>query len=215
MTDAAAKHRSIRQGPRLRRRGFDGKAEEGAARFLLASLSQEKQGPPRRLGPERQPPAFGQAETGRIAAHLQNDDSKGGTAKRGFRHPERVFQLARRRLQKGRRLQPEIPDADGIGQARLHRGDRIADPQDRRRSRIRTRSLRMKLRGKRQDKAARRRRIAQAERADFRQGIERDTALHRPIEILDPGRKQWLGSIYRRRRLLLRKRFTRRRGQCR
>lgn len=225
MTDAAAKHRSVRQGPRLRRRGFDGKAEEGAACFLLASLSQQKQGPPRRLGPQRQPPAFGQAETGGIAAYFQNDDGKGSTAKRRLRDPERILQLAGRRLQKSLRLQPEIADADGIGQANLHRRDRIADPQNRRLGRDRVQSLRMQPRGKRQGKTARHTGIAEAERTDFRQRIERQTPLQRRIELVDTDRKERLFTRrldrqgFRNTRHLPRRlvcqRFMRRSRQCR
>ena len=214
MTDAAAKHRSVRQGPRLRRRGFDREAEDGAACLLLASLPQQKQGPLRRLGPQRQPPAFGQPEAGGIAAHLQDDDRKGGAAERCFRQPERIFQLAWRSLQECRRLQSEISDTDGIGQARLHRGDRIADPQNRGYGSS-AYSLRMKPRGKSKGKAAGRPRIAQAQRADLGQTIKGNTALHRRIEVVDAGRKQWLGNTCRTGPRLLRQRFARRRGQRR
>jgi len=215
MTDAAAKHRSVRQGPRQRRRGFDGKAEEGATRFLLASLSQQKQGPPRRLGPESQPPALSQPEAGGIAAHFQDDHRKGRAGKRRFRQPERFLQLARRCLQEGRRLQSEITDTDGIGQARLHRGDRIADPENRGYGRICAGGLRMEPRGKSKGKAAGRPGIPQAERADFRQRIQRHTALHRGIEVADPGRKQWLGNTRRTGLWLLRQHLMRRRSQSR
>ncbi|WP_205622007.1 hypothetical protein, partial [Rhizobium sp. Pop5] len=81
------------------------------ARLFLAGLPDKKErtaGSPR---PEIEPAAFRQTEMRRIAPHFEDDGREGSAFHRGLGKPEGFAQLARRRMKKSFRVQPEIPEA--------------------------------------------------------------------------------------------------------
>ncbi|PZM09744.1 hypothetical protein CPY51_26100 [Rhizobium tubonense] len=187
VADAAAKHRSIRQKPRCSRRGFDRQAKERAARLLLSSMSQQKQRPPRRLGPQAEPPTFRQPETCRIAAHLQNDDRKDPTCQCRLSQPQRLLKFSGGCMQETLRLQTEIPEADRIGQTRFHRRHRIADPKH---YGATSRYILIPLsepRGESKSKPRSGTSIAKRQRTDLSQRISRNTAFERLIKCRNAG----------------------------
>ncbi len=91
MADAAAKHRTIGKRTFAGRCRLDLEPEEGAARLLLARLTQDEKRHAARPGPHMQTPALAQGETGRVAADFQNDHGEDRYRKRRFCDPQPSF----------------------------------------------------------------------------------------------------------------------------
>lgn len=103
---------------------------EGRTACLLCSrLADKEERTAGSMRPETEPAAFGQAEMGGIAPHFEDDGREGSAFHRHLRQPERLVQLARRRMEKPLRAQPEIPKPGCIGTTGLQRADGIANPE--------------------------------------------------------------------------------------
>ncbi|MBC7312588.1 MAG: hypothetical protein H5U11_08850 [Rhizobium sp.] len=129
MSDAAAKHRSIREKPRCRRRGFDKQAKGSAARFLFPALADKKQKTTGAFGLQAETPALRQPEAARIATDLEHHRRKSPARERRIGKPERVLETARYGMEKFAGPQAVIGKPWGIGQAGFTRDETIADPQ--------------------------------------------------------------------------------------
>lgn len=129
MADAAAKHRSIREKPRCRRRGFDKQAKGSAARLLFPALADKKQKTAGAFGLQAETPALRQPEAARIATDLEHHRRKSPARERRIGKPERVLQTARYGMEKFARPQAVIGKPWRIGQAGFTRDETIADPQ--------------------------------------------------------------------------------------
>ena len=169
-------------------------AESSAARFLLSCLTDEKERTVHRACPEIEPAAFGQTEMQGIAAHFENDGREGSTFDGCFRQPERVFQLARRGMEKSFRLQPEILQPRRIGTTRLQRADSIADPEQRQQpAGILLLLLQPRRNGHRQSTC--RPCITGTRGAEFGNRIELKTAFQSVIERFHTERQAWQNTL--------------------
>ena len=107
IADRSGKGRPVGQCPPKRRRSRDLETQQPTACLLLARLSQKKERQPGIARPQMQTAALGQPEFDRIAPHFQNDSSKSVNGKGSFRHPQRLFELARRGINEVLRQHPE------------------------------------------------------------------------------------------------------------
>lgn len=119
------------QKARAGRGGLGEKPAGGTACLFLTAFAQQEKGLARGLGLQAETAAFRQTEMGRIAPNLENNGAEGAAFHRGLGQPERIVELARRRMKKAVPCKAEMNEADGMGQARFHRSHRIADPQNR------------------------------------------------------------------------------------
>jgi hypothetical protein len=162
---------------------------EGRTACLLRSgLTDKKERTAGSMRPETEPAALGQAEMGGIASHFEDDGREGSAFHRHLRQPERLVQLARRRMEKPLRAQPEIPKPGGVGTTGLQRADCIADPEQRHKP-AGIRFLFLQSRGNSHRQPACSACITRQSRAEFGDRIERQAAFQRAVEKLHPKRQ--------------------------
>ncbi len=190
MADAAAKHRSIRQGALSRRRRLDEEAKEGAAGLLVSGLAQEQKRNVARPRADMQAPAFTKRQGCGIAANFQDDGTEAWDGKRGFSDPERILHRAWQAEDEAAHIEPVSFQTEPIGHARFVGGHRLADPEN---GSCRLALFQARLLAEHTEcggKTGGSTSITRLGIADFRHAFERQAAFEKRVQIRNPERKR-------------------------